>query len=631
MSIKEIFKPLFGYKKSALFIKNGKQLLSPHNKTIKAIQSAVGLQDKYWNYFYLKTLQNLAEFVQELPASEAHHHSGSGGLLQHTLDTSLNAIRIRLGKLLPPNADAETVTKFKDVWTYAIFTGALTHDLAKPITDIDVALFDKDKKSLGYWQPFNTSMRSVMKSKGATTYKLNYRRSRIYATHERASAFYLHNIIPPEGLQWIASHQELFYYWINLITGHHEDTGIIGNIIHEADKLSVASNLAGDQIDTPNQAASTSRKPLYQRIVTSLRYQIDAGHLPLNRDGAAGWIKDDKLWIVVKRALDQVRDHMTLEGQTGIPSRNDRIMDELQQYGVLIPNRDKAVWKCQVFDDNWPKAHELTLLCLPVVKIWAAADAVPKDFKGRITPLDSTNVESVQSEPEVVRQQLSPIPTIEPIDTAAMGSPSDATTITEYQDTILSPAVKRPTPPRPDRNTPPTIDFSDVPIPAPVHIQTVQTTEENVPVSQSEPVVAQPVKQSSKPEGNPVEPGSEISSSGNVGEDFLKWLRDGLHQRSFKVNDVNSRIHMTQEGLLLVSPAIFKQFDKGKWSYAQKRFTKLKLHERNANGTNIHEYLATGKKKRSLIKGFLITDTANVFPGIELPNTNHVLSRVTDE
>ncbi len=628
MGIKEIFKPLFSYKESTLFIKNGKQLLSPHKKTIKAIQSAVGLQEKYWNYFYLKTLQNLAEFVQELPASEAHHHSGSGGLLQHTLDTSLNAIRIRLGKLLPPNADAETVTKFKDVWTYAIFTGALTHDLGKPITDIDVELFDKDRKPFGHWQPFNASMHALMKSKGVTTYKLNYRRSRIYATHERASAFYVHNIIPPEGLQWLASHQELFYYWINMITGHHEDTGIIGSIIHEADKLSVASNLAGDQIDTPTQAATTSRKPLYQRIVTSLRYQIDAGHLPLNRDGAAGWIKDDKLWIVVKRALDQVRDHMTLEGQTGIPSRNDRIMDELQQYGVLIPNRDKAVWKCQVFDDNWPKAHELTLLCLPVEKIWAAADAVPEGFKGRITPLDPTNSESAQSKSEEVQQQPFTIPPIELVGTAAIASPSDATdTITEYQDPIPSPAVKRPIPPGPDRNTPPTIDFSDVPIPAPVH----QTTEENVPVSQSEPVVAQPVKQSSKPEVNPVEPGSEISSSGNVGEDFLKWLRDGLHQRSFKVNDVNSRIHMTQEGLLLVSPAIFKQFDNAKWSYAQKRFTKLKLHERNADGTNIHEYLATGKKKKSLIKGFLVTDTANVFPGIELPNTNHVLSRVSNE
>jgi hypothetical protein len=85
---------------------------------------------------------------------------------------------------------------------------------------------------------------------------------------------------------------------------------------------------------------------------------------------------------------------------------------------------------------------------------------------------------------------------------------------------------------------------------------------------------------------------------------------------------------MTKQGLFLVSPAIFRQFDKEKWSYAQKRFTKLKLHEKNTNGTNIHEYLITGPKKRSMIKGFLITDTANVFPGIELPSINHKLSKI---
>ncbi|MCP4995255.1 MAG: hypothetical protein GY934_15975, partial [Gammaproteobacteria bacterium] len=297
----------------------------------------------------------------------------------------------------------------------------------------------------------------------------------------------------------IASHQELFYYWINLITGHQEDTGIIGSIIHEADKLSVASNLAGDQVDTLTQAATTSRKPLYQRIVTSLRYQIDTGHLPLNRDGAAGWIKDDKLWIVVKRALDQIRDHMAQEGQTGVPSRNDRIMDELQQYGVLITNRDKAVWKCQVFDDNWPKAHELTLLCLPVEKIWAASDAVPASFNGQITPLDPPISESAQS-------KSSTIPTIEPVGTATIASPSNAKdTVTESHDAITTPGVERPTPPQPDRNTPPTIDFSDVPTLLPVPIEATQITEEIVPVSQSESVVAQPVKQPTQPNVNPVE------------------------------------------------------------------------------------------------------------------------------
>jgi hypothetical protein len=58
----------------------------------------------------------------------------------------------------------------------------------------------------------------------------------------------------------------------------------------------------------------------------------------------------------------------------------------------------------------------------------------------------------------------------------------------------------------------------------------------------------------------------------------VHWLRDGLHQRRFPVNDTHSRIHMTADGLFLVSPAIFREFHRDQWSYVQKRFTRLKLH-----------------------------------------------------
>ena len=49
--------------------------------------------------------------------------------------------------------------------------------------------------------------------------------------------------------------------------------------------------------------AIIARRPGGRRTA-SLRYQIDEGLLPLNRDGAAGWIVGDRLWVVVKRALE---------------------------------------------------------------------------------------------------------------------------------------------------------------------------------------------------------------------------------------------------------------------------------------------------------------------------------------
>ena len=555
-------------------IMKGRQLLKPHRSSIAEIRAMVGISKRLWEALYFETLINLAQYIQGLPASEAHHHSDRGGLLTHTIDTATQALRIRRGKLLPPNSDAEVVTKYKDVWTYAVFTASLCHDLAKPITDMSVELLDKNKTLLGRWSPFKGPMTI---NNTAREYRIQYRRNRNYASHERASALYVHHIVPTIGLEWLSSYSsEAFFYWTNYLTGHSEDTGALGIIVHEADKRSVASNLAGDQVSKV-LATPTNRKPLHQRLLTSLRYQIDEGLLPLNRDGAAGWVVGDRLWVVVKRALDQVRDHMTQEGQTGIPARNDRLMDELQQYNVLIPNGDKAVWKCQVFAPEWAKAHELTLLCLPTEKVWPAEDAIPGKFNGTVTPLDSiaeVSATSEQPDAQEVRQK-------KPANV-------EAEQVIEQTDICEKPELQPPA--------------NDLAIP-------VSTDSLSVTAINNQ------------------RPSPELSGNTNAGNEFLAWLRDGLHERKFKVNDVNSRIHMTREGLFLVSPVIFREFDQNKWSYVQKRFTKLKLHERNSNGTNIHEYLATGKKKKSLIKGFLITDTANVFPGIELPNINHNLSK----
>ncbi len=616
--------------KDRLIIKSGIELLKPYKSQIKEIRAIAGLSGKYWDQLYLKTLSNLAEYILELPASEAHHHSDRGGLLRHTVDTALFALRARRGKLLPPNAEAEVMARDKDVWTYAVFTAAIGHDLGKPISDIKVTLLDKHGRPLGDWQPLLGSMSAPIKSVTPHEYKIQYLRSRNYVAHERCSPFIVHHIIPPVGLSWLRASPELFFAWTSLMTGHSEDAGILGKLVHDADKLSVASSLAGDQISTElQQAATTSRKPLHQRIVTSLRHEIDEGRLPLNRDGAAGWVLEDKLWLVVKRALDQVRDHMIQEGQTGIPARNDRIMDELQQYGILITNGDRAVWKCRVFSPSWPKAHELTLLCLPVSKVWLMTeDAMPTSFDGSVEPVGGDLPQSTgpESKPDSVSKpdsnetkasgssQTQPRPGADRISTTGDSDQSDSTA---NQGIATAPYDALP----------PSLDFADIAGIATGNDKTPTVgkpqPEEPLGTNQEDEIV-----EASKLEQSTIDQPTDAQK--NMGEAFVHWLRDGLHRRRFKVNDTHSRIHMTQEGLFLVSPAIFREFNRDQWSYVQKRFTRLKLHEKATNGTNIHEYVAKGKKKRSLIKGYLISDTANVFPGIELPTINHALSRLNE-
>lgn len=521
----------------ALPVLDAGALLRPHRSQLAAIRQLVGVPRAHWEAFYATVFEAYAGFVQQLPASEAHHHAGPGGMLVHGLEVVREALKLRRGRLLPPGAAAEELAARQDLWTYATATGALLHDLGKPVTDQRVRLYDRQGRELGYWDPWAGPLPAV-----AGWYRVEFVRERRYRFHERVPPLLVRFILPQRGLSWLASDPEVFGAWLATLSGDADRAGVLGELVHRADGLSVASDLAG----VPARMPSARRKPLVARLLTGLRYLLDQGTLPLNRPGAAGWRLDDDLWLVSKRVLDALREHLSQEGQEGVPTRNDRLMDELQQHGLLIPTGDRAVWTVQVTTGDW--SQQLTVLRFPVQTLWPDPDARPPVFDGSVTPVGENRDDTTSDNPKAT-------PGPEP-------SPSDAD------------------------------DASETPV-----------------------------------EASPSEPRkSEASEEDDPGRRFLHWLKEGLASGSLLINAVNARVHTVPEGLLLVSPGIFKDFDRENWTRVQKRFQKLKLHKRTPQATNIWSYQVKGDRKQSRINGLLITEPERVL-GLQLPPPNPHLSQ----
>jgi len=172
----------------------------------------------------------------------------------------------------------------------------------------------------------------------------------------------VHHIVPDQGLVWLTSDQELLSAWLATISGDMEIAGPLGETIQQADRSFVAQNLsAGDAV----RAAPGPTKVLWERLLAGLRHLILEGELPLSRNGAAGWLVRDDLWLVSKRTIDALRVHLWAEGHTGIPSKNERICDTLQEHGVLEPCGYRAIWRAAVAGSGW--SHDLT-----VTRIYAA-------------------------------------------------------------------------------------------------------------------------------------------------------------------------------------------------------------------------------------------------------------------
>jgi len=312
------------------------------------------------------------------------------------------------------------------------------------------------------------------------------------------------------------------------------------------------------------------------------------GEIPLNRPGAAGWVAGDDAWLVSKRVLDRLKEHLAREGQAGIPSRNDRLMDELQQHGLLVPNGDRAVWRVQVAVGDWRQS--LTVLRFPAARLWPDPASRPAAFAGEIVP--ETGTQAADGEGE---------------ESAESGGGTERTSETRTEGRV-------------PRGSP----------------EAGASTSPAVTAARARPPDG-PGRRVAGSGPGPDEPRSarEADRSRSYGADgndagarFIEWLTEGLRSGRLETNAVNARIHTVSEGLLLVTPAIFKDFDAAEWAHVQKRFQKRRLHVKTPQSTNIHTYAVAGERRRSRIKVMLIREPERVLGDIPLPPPNPHLSAI---
>tara|TARA_A100001391_G_scaffold158059_1_gene116348 strand:+ start:1433 stop:3289 length:1857 start_codon:yes stop_codon:yes gene_type:complete len=572
-------------------------LLAPHNGLISTLKGLAGVPESHWQRLYQALLDRFAALVQLLPASEAHHHAGPGGLLRHGLEVAHNALLLRRGILLPPNASPEDQASQQDLWTYACFTGALLHDLGKPVVDQEITFYQT-----------NGSGRPMPEG---SQYQMTFRHGRVHRQHERIAPLLAPILLPQHGLDWLTSAPTLLDAWLAAIEGAMEDAGPLGAIIAKADRRSVAENLAGGV--TP-QMPTTRVKPLTERLLTGLRHLITSGELPLNRRGAAGFTDEHHLWLVSKRAIDALLVHLIEEGQPGIPSRNSRVMDELQQHGIVVPNEDRAIWRCDITIGDWRQS--LTCLKIDLNRIWPDPDQRPKGTGVTVqahATVPTTKVDSNEEGGTEADQDLRP---------SAPGLPTPPVPANEPD---------LPLPPIPISTDHPDGPVSsdiadDLALPLPMALNAGRGADEEATQDAKKQIGADTSALTSALPTTPASPPPEKTEAeqapGDAGKQFLAWLRDGLITGRLAINTPQARIHVIEQGLVLVSPGIFKDFDPARWSHAQKRFQKLKLHQRTHDNMNIWTCKAVGARKQALMKVYLISKTEVSELGLTLPPPN---------
>lgn len=227
-------------------------LAADHRKRLlQRIRQYTALSEAQFDGLYLEPICLYATYVQQLPASESHHHAYPGGMLDHGLELVACSLKLRQSYLLPSGAAPEDQAAQADAWSAAIAYGALLHDIGKIAVDLQVEYQNAER-----WHPWHGPLNQP--------YRFRYNPDRDYKLHGAAAGLLYTQILSPALLDWLSDYPELWGQLLFLLADHYEHAGTLGELVLQADRVSTAQNIGGN----PAKALQAPRHSLQHHLLT---------------------------------------------------------------------------------------------------------------------------------------------------------------------------------------------------------------------------------------------------------------------------------------------------------------------------------------------------------------------------
>lgn len=576
--------------------------LPRRQKLIENIWQRTSLSREQFASLYRDPLERYADLVQQLPASENHHHAYPGGLLDHGLEIVAYALKIRQNYLLPIGAPPESQAAQAEAWSAAVAYGALLHDLGKIAVDIEVVLEDGKP-----WHPWHGRIEKP--------YRFRYVKGRDYQLHGVASALVYFQVLPPHALDWLSGYRELWSSLIFVLAGQYQHAGVLGEMIVQADQASVAQELGAN----PQRAIEAPKNTIQRQLADGLRTLV-MEKFKLNQPNGPsdGWLTQDALWLVSKPASDQLRALMLSQGVEGIPTSNAPFFNLIQDQAIIQVNaHDKAIWKATI-DTGHGWKNTFTLLKISPALIWPDPADRPAPFTGTFKLEQPEDIEPGQLRSEQVSN----------IETPSLPIAQNVTHVTPSQEVPSSETL----PPYAFQTG---LDPMDETLALADELFGQATSSAEIP---SLPLLPDVTADSFT--DHTTEPSTKTdnpsTNTADLGQAFIAWARQGVLSHTLVINDAKALIHTVDGTAFLVSPGLFKRYalehprlqqeTKGRgieaWQLVQRAFEKLKINRKTRDNPNIWTCEVIGPRKSKLLKGYLLDDPATIFTHPPFDNIN---------
>lgn len=591
-----------------LIVQSADALLSrdPISTLVRLIKRNMSVTDAVWDRHYMHAIRRFALLAQAHPASRNHHHSEMGGLLEHSLEVTLNAVRISRGYILPPGCDPESIRGEEDRWRFGVFIAALIHDAGKLIGDVET-VYTTDGAHFTHWQawygPMPMGAQYVYRYPPQTEKKQQ-------GLHERLSITLLPYVVTPNAAAWLRDKPQLMAQLMGTLAEARAEGGVIREIIKKADHGSTGANLkqtTGTQSETI---------PQHQLLLNALVRLSGDGTLKRNQPGAPLWVTEHVTWVVGKAAMDAVRMKLKEEGHKSLPQSTSRLIQILNEHHHTIESvTGEDMWQAIIDDTNRNWSQKLSFMAFPNSVIWPSA--TPSVFTGEIVPADGKGKPLDRSKLPIELFGLDKSLACDANNTQCndqrpepfSGESESETHITECR------------PVQEVKLTTPFIETVDDAKSRPIEDGAKETESKSSNLKTEERAMKKRA-----PKKASVPPSPSVLANRHT---LLKWLITGVRYHKIRINESGAPIHIVDGYIALVTPAIFDRYLEDNKTSARTlgrdRVQQLKalqgqirhigIHEKAQDGSDFHSLYVAGPKKQSTITVWLIK--RNHFPEFE--------------
>lgn len=317
----------------------GKYLLSNHAAKVRALSSGIGLPPSEFNRLIMPVLDGFASFAHMLPASQAHHHRGSGGLLAHSLEVAVHALNACQVTVFDHDKYPAMRIKRRDKWSVAAVLAALLHDVGKPLFDLQVTDASTDK----IWQPVANTIPEWAEEHNVDRYFFRWNPNR-HDVHKHLSTTMIDRLLHKDLRLWLMEGgQDLYLAMINAIACQDEKSILTGLVI-KADSTSVAADLRKYGGDASGQSAMGIGVPVASLVVDTMRHLKSSGNWLVNEPGSRIWILGDGIYIAWVAGVKDITEELYQKGVKAVPRSSDALGEMLLDHNILERSPEGSIY-----------------------------------------------------------------------------------------------------------------------------------------------------------------------------------------------------------------------------------------------------------------------------------------------